>query len=215
MEGCLLQKYSRHREDKLENFWEYYYHGLRLGSLDKLKSILKYGGIYSINKNPSPYLWTEEIGFNGLDYISLFQIETSVVHTRYQPYTVYYYDFIIKNISLVVKGDIEVYETFKPEKGSFKFESDAAWYQYYNTSTERRYSDLPGEVQVKDQILLKDIVALGFPLKAILNDDSFVSLDSLKEIKKILKEYNVNWPIVDTSNFNKLVGEDSIKLKVK
>ena len=81
--------------------------------------------------------------------------------------------------------------------------SDYPTIQYYGLSKDKRYSDLPDEVQVKDKISLDMMSGITLPLSKMKNiffNESRTTKMVLKEIEKVnklLDEYNHLVPIYD------------------
>lgn len=86
---------------------------------------------------------------------------------------------------------------------------------------DRRYTDMPDEVQVKNKISLTSLTALTYPTHLSIDDETgeratiakiMMDLDS---INKALDRFGYNVPIYDIDTFEKLDGTSSVRMLLK
>ena len=155
--------------------------------------------------------------FNGIDYISLCDYEKrkEKFNSNYNSYEGY----IRYSLSLAFpknKVDAIIPQLIEIEKIG----------NYYNKmrelglSTERRYTDLPDEVQVKDRISLDFMSAITLPISKMknpfLNEDKtvYMVLKEIEKVNKLLLKYKHLVPLYDIDTLEKL-DESTTKKLVK
>lgn len=200
----------------------FYYHGITDNQLACLESILKSKAILSrskMNEEMNLISRHDYIGYNGNDYVSIckkfYNNETSDCYEEY----------IRTNISLIMSDLPNVINT---ELINLNYNNEN-YQDYYNRfhNLEVRYSDLTGELQVYKEIPLEYVVAISYPLTMLINDvkNSYMENKQKNKIyhkivydyfmlKKLLKEYNFNVPIIDLET-NNLVDLKIKKIKCK
>lgn len=153
--------------------------------------------------------------FNGIDYISLCDYEKSEKYRLIE--TNSYETYIRYSLSLIFPKDkIPVIE---PEIIDAVYDYETI--REYGLSEDKRYSDLPDEVQVKDKISLDLMTGITLPvskMKNIFLNETKTTNMVLREIDKIrtlLDKYNHLVPLYDIDTFESLEKEENVKTLVK
>ena len=153
--------------------------------------------------------------FNGIDYISLCDYEKSEKYRLIE--TNSYETYIRYSLSLIFPKDkIPVIE---PEIIDAVYDYETI--REYGLSEDKRYSDLPDEVQVKDKISLDLMTGITLPvskMKNIFLNEAKTTNMVLREIDKIrtlLDKYNHLVPLYDIDTFESLEKEENVKTLVK
>lgn len=188
---------------------KYYYHGVR--NIYKMFDIIKSGGIKSKRLLGYKYGY----GYNGYDYVSIcnkinenecdYEINNDKVCNSS------FLNYIYNKFCFIISDQVPAIKTYYLEEIS-KF-SSLNIIRSLLTDIEDRYSDMFDEFQVKDQILLKDIVGIGIPIdeKNIKKD---IELNTqLKQLYEIA--LNFGWDIVDTAHLNFVEEYENCKVKTK
>ena len=195
-------------------YYEIYYQKL---NLKVLESILKSNALLSRRLQGLE----SSTGFNGMDYISLCNYRKRNIHPFNHPEYTSYDGYIKESISLMFPKDKLsiinpfILEPIKKNKKGYNRMANLGLNEYI------RYSDLPDEVQVKDEISLDLMCGLTLPMRKL--DNIFFSIDKntqkimkqLNEIKSLLMLYNHLVPIYDIDTMTELTSETEIKKLVK
>lgn len=173
---------------------KFLYHGLRFqNQLDKFENILREGKILAGN-----YLrdyWPYDDNCNEGKYVSLLEFDPD--------YQLQYDTFIKPNISFVISSFVDAVETI--------YVSYDLWEEIVKCCPDHhnRYSYARGEWQVKDFVSLDMVRAIGVPyLYLVKKGQSQLAEEYFKKITIVLKEYHYQIPIVDTSNYNRALGNN-------
>lgn len=195
-----------------------------------LNEILKSGKIKSRRLRGN--LDTSKSGFNGIDYISLcdFKRRNNRPYEN-DPYLKGYnsYECYIKQSPsfILKKNKIEAIKPTLVEPIIFDFDSIDRMRKLGNASYGR-FSDLPDEVQVKNEISLDRCVGLTIPIEYMIrehkdklfsdkeNEETYnkdpYSLEELisyiKELKSLLEAYNLSSKVYDLASQIELDSED-------
>ena len=172
--------YYAHTISARENFM--------IDDIGKLEDVLKSGYILSRRKLK---LSEGDALFNGMDFISLCDLMAK--RERYSAYNLY----TKKGISLLFDHDIEVIKPtlISPPKNDFFIACD---YMHKLGKGKVRYSDLPDEVQVKDELSLAYLRALSLSLKEIqrVHRDNYIE-SYLDVMYSLTRQYNYPVPIIN------------------
>lgn len=184
--------------------------------LEVLKSILKDGAVLS--RRLQGYTSDMLTNFSGLDYISLSDYEKREVCNKQKEYYNSFYAYVRRGLSLSFPQDkVKVIE---PEliRICSRSISDFETMRYLGLSEDKRFTDLPDEVQVKDKLSLENFNGLIFPTdnfmhsKVLTKKSKMIKLlkEELKVIREILNEYNYNVNIYDVDTLKEL-NEESLE----
>lgn len=199
-------------------------------TLKVLKEILESGKIKSRRLRGDTD--TTKGGFNGIDYISLcdFRRRNNKPYEN-DPYLIGYnsYECFIKESPsfILKKNKIAAIKPILVEPVIFDYGSRARMCKLGN-ATYGRFSDLPDEVQVKNEISLDRCVGLTIPIEYMTNEhkeDIFsgktnkeiysrgpYTLEELiiyvKELKNLLEAYNISSKVYDLESQIELDSED-------
>lgn len=179
--------------------YDYLYHGIRFQKyLEKLESIFKSRKIlagkyiegyysYSDNCNKGEYVsLLKYLGDNNLEY------ET----------------FIESNISLLITPLCNAIET--------KYIRYDIWLEIKNASLKNIYSYMRGECFCKDFIDIDYIKAIGVPYQKLKFERNCEYADKLlKDIQELMKQYQIELPIVDTSRYNRILFPQNQENKIR
>lgn len=192
-------------------------------TIKKLKSILESKALLSLRKQEK----APTLGFNGMDYISLCDYEkkdlfnpgyiTSKENLKYNAYNGY----IKQSLSLVFPK--EKFEVITPEIIDISIGNRAGYKQMakLGESLEKRYSDMPDEVQVKDSLSLELMTAITLPLhkmnKPFHNEKKTIDLvlEEIYKIQLLLNVYGYDVPLFDIESFESITDETNVKKLVK
>lgn len=184
-------------ERKLNNFYlhaiSFDFNELNKEDLILLNDILKSGYLYSREKLN---IESEFVGFNGLKYISLCDyskrkekaLHDSPIFKDYNSYNACIRD----SLSLILKKGN--YKIIKPELTYPHVFSaqDAYEVNYLGRLEDERYTDMPDEVQVKDQLSLENLVGISLPISYNLTNG--LNIRELRKylclLREVLKENN-------------------------
>lgn len=133
--------------------------------------------------------------FNGLDYISLCDYEKRTIENPDREMYNAYYAYIMFSMSLIFpKSELEILET----KYINKALAGNSFFEYlmhkYGESKNKRYSDYPDEIQIKDRISLEHLLGITYPLASTyckLRSDGNSQNDSIAKIMEELEEINI------------------------
>ncbi len=190
----------------LESYENFLYHGIKGSNIylpkpfDRLKSIFN-DGVILANKHQKNPVEGGNI-CNGESFISL----TSLRKDMNSPYNYTYNIFIKPNISFVIKSEVDAIKTIWTSEDIVEYAKE----KEKNQIIKNRYSTLSYEYQVKDKIPLSMVAALGFPYKFYSYYNSSERVNKLlNELTDLILEYQLNYPIVDTSNYNKILKSNN------
>lgn len=188
--------FSYLKNKKVTNYNPYcfLYHGIRFDdSLSKLENIFKCKKILAGKYIPTQLKYEDNV--NKGEYVSLLPYDEDGIE---------YNLFIETNVSLLVSPLIEAYLS--------KYVSYNVWDKIKDKKTKNLYSYMRNEYLCKDQIDFKFIEAIGVPYKYYLSSNGKVYADNkIKAVQELMKKYQINLPIVDTSNENKILIARKIK----
>ena len=178
-------------ENDIDNLYlihNFLYHGIRsYNPLVKLESIFKNRAILAGNYQNSNYYSYDDNCNNG-EYISLASIDDD--------YNLTYQTFVMPNISLVISSECQAIKTI--------YLNYDEWEQIKDIETKNRYSYANNEYQVKEIIALEMIKAIGLPKEYLRQTNREHLIDIyLNDILELMNKYNIDLPIVDTSNNNR------------
>lgn len=175
-----------------------FYHGIKewydpYTSILKMLEIIESGGLKSRRLQSKP----SSLGFNGNDYISVCERKNDEEYGKYPNNA--FYNYIVFRFCFIISPSIEALpvQYIDCQKYSSFAEANVYMRGYPNV----RFSDMFDEWQVKDEILLSDIVGIGLPVHKILN---YINHGPEKELFKhnLDRLYNIakalNWIIVNT-----------------
>lgn len=181
-----LNPYVSENPNLLE-YDSFLYHGIRFQNhLEKLEQIFMDNAILAGNYQKDYYGYSDNC--NEGEYISLLGFND------YRDLS--YRTFIMPNISLVISPECNAIQTiYLPFK---------EWEVISKQNPQNRYSYTRGEYQVKQKISINLIRAIGIPARYL----RLTCREHLIEIYKndildLMYKYNVELPIVDTSNYNR------------
>lgn len=171
--------------------YDYLYHGIRFQKyLEKLENIFKTRTILSGKYLENYYSYTDNC--NKGEYISLLKLSKD----NYLEYET----FIEENISLLITPAINAIIT--------KYLSYNDWLtiQQENLSLKNHYSYMQGECFVKDYIPIDFVKAIGVPYQKLLSEGKQEYANKLLiDVQILMKKYNINLSIVDTSRYNRIL----------
>lgn len=197
----------------------FYYQYSQKVFFEQLEYILQTGAVLSRRLQENSYAMN--IGFNGLDYISLCDYDlkdTKIINPKTGDYHhTSYHSYIEKTVSLMFnKDDIPVIKPKLVSSVDLRKNKDFKRMERLGKKKNKRYSDMPDEVQVKDIIPLKYLSGITIPCNFILekqlsiNEKRRILSYQLRLIKKLLTKYSYNIPIYDLDTFNVLMVDDDI-----
>ena len=180
-----------------------------------LYKILKCNALLSLRKQRR----FNKGGFAGRDYISLCDYsKKDIVNNGVNEYNSYY-AYIRNSLSLMIpKSEIDVIE---PKLVDICTNSRYAFrkMEILGKSQTHRYSDMPDEVQVKDKLLLDDLIGVTFPTHLLCGNDSEFSKDVINmiinDIDSILKKFDRDVPIYDINTELNLKDEKEKEIVMK
>lgn len=189
-------------DKNIELYENFLYHGIKKGNiylpnpLDRLKSIFDDKMILANKYQKRPV----EGGniCNGESYISLTSIRKNINGAHNYTYNI----FIKQNISLVIRPEVDAIKTIWTSEDIVEYAKTIE----NEKLVKNRYSTLSYEYQVKDKIPISMVIALGFPYKFYSCYNTTESVNKLlDELLNLMIKYQINLPIVDTSNYNKIL----------
>lgn len=104
----------------------------------------------------------------------------------------------MQNISLIISPNINAIKTIYLPYNE--------WEKIANKKTKHRYSYAHNEYQVKQLIPIEMIKAIGLPQRylRLTNQENLIDIYK-NDILELMKKYNIDLPIVDTSNYNNIL----------
>ena len=183
------KEYTEFDEIPFYYYNEYLYHGIRNQIyLEKLENIFKEKKLLAGKYIKDYYNYTDNCN-KGL-YVSLLN--------RSKTNRISFETFIEENISLLITPYCNAQET--------KYVDFYTWEKIKNLNLKQIYSYLPGECMCKDYIPIEYIKAIGVPyLKISREKGEEYTIRLLTDIKTLMKQYNLQLPIVDTSRYNQIL----------
>lgn len=190
---------QNHEYDDYENIYfdyisEYLYHGIRFQTyLERLESIFKERKILA-GKHLPDYRYYDD-NCNKGEYVSSLKL---LGDNKFE-----YEAFILEtNVSVLISPLCNAIET--------KYVSYGTWFEIQSKKYELKhlYSYMRGECMCKDFIPIDFVKAIGVPYQRLVFYDKQEFADKLiEDIQSLMKQYNIELPIVDTSRYNRvLVG---------
>lgn len=115
-----------------------------------------------------------------------------------------YKTFIMPNISLVISPKCNAIKTI--------YVPYEEWVEIKKLNPKNRYSYAHDEYQVKEKITLDMIKAIGLPKKYLtIKHQEHLIASYINDILELMSKYNIELPIVDTSNHNRsIVNNETI-----
>ena len=166
------------------------YHGIRFQKyLEKLESIFEDKKILAGKHIKNSFSYSDNC--NKGEYVSL---------TTYDEDSQGFKIFVMENISLLISPNCEAYATYYVDYNT--------WEQIKDRNTKNLYSYMRDEFMCKDFIDLDFVKAVGVPYEyyRVIKGEQYAD-NILNDVKKLIDKYELNIPIVDTSNYNKLLIE--------
>lgn len=173
--------YDEDEEIPLRDVMCYLYHGIRFQKhLEKLESIFKKQQILAGKYIDGYYNYEDNCNMG--EYVSLLQ--------WIGENTSEYQTFIIPNVSLIVSPRCNAIQT--------KYVDFEKWNEIRKKKYDLKnlYSYMRGECFCKDYIPIKTVKAIGV---------GYNNYDLIEDIKKLMEQYNINLPIIGTSEHNKIL----------
>lgn len=163
------------------------YHGIRFQNhLEKLEQIFESNAILA--GNYQEYYYTYSDNCNEGEYISLLGF------SDYRDLE--YKTFVMPNISLVISPKCNAIKTIY-----LPYEE---WEVISKRNPKNRYSYAHGEYQVKQMIPIDMVKAVGLPARYLrLTNQEYLIETYKNDILELMNKYNLELPIVDTSNYNR------------
>lgn len=192
-------------------------------TLVKLEEILKSGYILSRRKRGD--LDPNKGGWNGFDYISLCDYAKKDAapyenNSFYKEYTAYD-SYIMTSLSLIIdkRWVRAITPTLMP---SIIFDWNSMQeMRYIGIHCKERYTDLPDEVQVKNQITLNRLEGITVPLSYMVNEKRkrVFSVEEIKyflnKTKELLKRYEREVPIYDLETMTQLDSDKTLTMVIE
>jgi hypothetical protein len=195
----------------------YYYYDPK--DQDKLlESIFKEGSILSRRKLGKQ----SNNGFGGVDYICLCDYELKDVFNEGRKRYNSYYQYICNSLSIAFKkGSIDVIKPTIIDNCTLSLDGYRCM-KYLGEQLER-YSDLPDEVQVKDEIPLDKMTGITFPTKTFIDLYSIrrktKRLELLKEeinkLNELIYKYGYDVKVYDVETLNEMTEDNIERLVLK
>ena len=183
-----LNPYIGENPDLLE-YDSFLYHGIRFQQhLEKLEQIFASKAILA--GNYQEYYDTYDDNCNDGEYISLLALDSY--------HDLEYQTFIMPNISLVISHECNPLKTIY-----LPYEE---WTEIKKMNPKNRYSYAYGEYQVHKEIPLDMIKAIGLPQTYLTLIGEKHLIETFKnDILELMYKYDINLPVVDTSNYNRQI----------
>lgn len=176
-----MLKYYAHSFNKTDN--------LMLSDITKLEDILKNGALLSRRKLG---LSEEDALFNGMDYISLCDLEKN--HPKNSAYNLY----VKRGLSLLFDKELKVIE---PDYIYVDYNTLGSIDMIHYYGIKGRYSDLIDEVQVKDEVSLNYLrgIMLSLSRMQYYYSEEYI-YEYLKVVSYLLDKYHLDIPIINLDN---------------
>lgn len=188
-------EYDDYEPESFDFISEYLYHGIRFQTyLERLENVFKEGKILAGKYLPNYRFYDDNC--NKGEYVSLLKL---LGDNKLE-----YETFILENnVSLLISPTCNAIET--------KYVSYSTWFKIQSEKYELKhlYSYMRGECMCKDFVRIELIKAIGVPYLRLVTLGKKEFADKLiEDIQNLMKEYNVNLPIVDVSRYNRLLTEN-------
>ncbi|NLC48386.1 MAG: hypothetical protein GX758_03390 [Tenericutes bacterium] len=209
MEKVYLHALSTYVEEN--RYLENYYSSRQ--TIILLNKVLKRGALLSLRNQRK----LSKSNFTGSNYISLCDYDKRNLFHKddptYNSYNVYIRNYLSlmfdsKNIDAVVPKTVNI--SNKDLEGFRRMEK-------LGKDKLCRYSDLVDEVQVKDKLLLTNLIGLTLPTwllinKKASNDENIYNIVyEVNKIKTLLDKYNYKLPIYDIDSFSTITNENEVE----
>lgn len=174
---------------------EYLYHGIRFQKhLEKIENIFKEKRILAGKYIKNYHHYSDNC--NKGEYVSLLKY-TRKTQLEYEV-------FILSNISLLITPLCNAVET--------KCIDFTTWNQIKGLQLKHLYSYMQGEYLCKDFIPIEMVKAIGVPYQLLrLRGKTEYADNLIKDIQALMRKYDIYLPIVDTSRYNTVLYEPTIK----
>lgn len=207
------------------NLNEVYLHGICIcdnndftNTFDILEKILKSGSLLSLSLQEK--YDHDKIGYNGLNYISI--CDPTKINEVYNKkkicinYNAFSYH-IKRSLTLALsKENIETVKPILLEPNFMRRKSDKEIIYLIN-KPNRKFSDYPDELMVKNRISLNNLKFITIPVSYFMSNakkeenKKDIIIDLLRKTKTLLKNYDRIVPLYDLDTMINL--DDNIKLK--
>lgn len=195
-------EYDDYEPESFDFISEYLYHGIRFQNyLEKLENIFKEGKILA-GKYLSNYRFYDD-NCNKGEHVSLLKLQGDN--------KLEYETFILENnVSLLISPICNAIET--------KYVDYNTWYDLRSKKYELKhlYSYMRGECMCKDFVSIDFVKAIGIPYQRIVLYKKKEFADKLiEDIQSLMKQYNIDLPIVDVSRYNRILTKNNSKKRTK
>ena len=177
------------------------YYEFMLTDITRLEEILKSGFVLSRRKLNLPL---KDALFNGMDYISLCDLEKE--HQHNSAYNLY----VKSGVSLLFSKDLK---GINPQIITLDKRHADLEDMVHRLGMNGRYSDLSDEVQVKDSISLDYLKGLLVSIESMKESHSDkYNMDYLRLMKELLLDYNRDVPIINLDDEKEIkIYEKNVK----
>lgn len=160
-------------------------------------------------------------GFNGRDYVSLCDYDKRNDYKKFMGKYNAFYIYVRYSLSLAFPKD--KISVIKPKVLDGVYVRDSKGYaemeKIGKSKSEKRCTDMPDEVQVKDKVSLDNLCATTFPLHLLkgygnssIDELSSIIMFEIEEIDKLLSRFGYDVPIYDIDTFEELTSTSTIKM---
>lgn len=162
-------------------------------------------------------------GFNGRDYISLCDYDKKDIEKGEDGKYNAFHTYIRYSLSLVFpKDELSVIEpTILSDVYPVDKEGFMKMKKFGEIKGDRRFTDMPDEVQVKNKVPLTSMSALTYPTHLSIDEElgmgatiAKIMMD-LESINKALDRFGYDVPIYDIDTFEKLDSSSSVRMLLK
>ena len=167
--------------------------------IENLQYILHVGYLYSRRKQG----YKSSSTFSGLDYISLSDFTKKDQTNDGLLYYNAFYSYTRLGIAVSFPKEIidKNYEVIIPELLSGVKQEGVIEYNMASLGNGvTRYSDLPDEVQIKDQVAMKDALYVTYPCTEFLETQFLTRKEN--KAKKLIHEINELKKVIQSQNYN-------------
>ena len=182
----------------------YLYLGIRPPKqFEKLELVFKQRKILAA-KYLKKYFASYEYNATDEEYISLLCLDTKKYDNKH-----IYERYIKKNICLIINPFINAKKTTLVDFDSWLY------IKKNYPKTKNRYSFLDNEYQIYDHISIDNLLAIGIPYSYLIENNGYkTAQDTMNNILILMLKYDIDLPLIDTSNNNRILAE-SINLDKK
>lgn len=185
--------------------------------IKKLSDILDSKKLLSLRKRG----YKDSTGFSGLDYISLCDYEKRGITNHGKPFCNGFYAYTRHGISLAFDKDKinERYEVIIPNILNVNIKKNE-FFHYMGVlgNAVERYSDLPDEVQIKDEVSLEGLSFITYPVEEYFYSHLFIKqenkrkrlIQELNNLKSVLESHNYDLDVYDIDS-KLLLNEEGIE----